>query len=160
MRGEVAARIVRRIADGLNTAHQQGIIHRDLKPANILMRDRCHPVITDFGLAHHCGPSSHDSDECLPIEFGRRSERTTDRDKKILGSPAYMSPEQVRGEVDELGPATDVYGLGAILYELLTGKRPFSGSVPAIYGRVLAQTPLKPSSLVPGLDKRFDSICN
>ena len=138
----VAAKLVMRIAAGLQAAHKQGIIHRDIKPANILVREGMRPVITDFGLAHR-------SDQApAPSSVGR-----------VLGSPAYMAPEQVRGDVSQIGPATDVYGLGAILYELITGRRPFKGQVPAIYSQVLKQSPLPPSKIAKGIDARLEAVC-
>lgn len=134
-----SADMVMRIAAAVHAAHQQGVIHRDLKPANILMRNGKQPVVTDFGLAHQVG-----------LQGGGAA--------KLLGSPSYMSPEQVRSET-EIGPATDVYGLGAILFELLTGSRLFQGNVMSIYAQILTRPAPLPSELVPGLDRRLDLIC-
>jgi serine/threonine-protein kinase len=112
-----AASIVRQLAEAMQVAHDQGIIHRDLKPANVLLSgapdwplERCVPKITDFGLAR---------------KFDGDSTRT--RDGSVMGTPSYMSPEQAQGKVRELGPATDIYALGAVLYDLLTGRPPFRG---------------------------------
>ena len=137
-----AAKIVIKIAAGLHAAHSRGVIHRDLKPANILMRDRAQPVITDFGLAYRNDTSV-----------------SGQRPGKILGSPAYMAPEQVRGDLTRIDETTDVYGLGTILYELITGRRPFDGQVPVIYSQVLTEKPPTPSDVVSGIDPRLDEIC-
>ncbi|MCG8650919.1 MAG: protein kinase [Pirellulales bacterium] len=137
-----AVKMVMKIAAGLHAAHRQGIIHRDLKPANILLRDGKDPVITDFGLA-----------------LRRDQADAAAAAGKLQGSPAYMSPEQVRCDFSQIGPATDVYGLGAILYELLSGRRPFDGQVPGIYSQVLTQNPEAPSNLIRGIDARLEATC-
>src|SRR5688500_9962042 len=105
-----AVRIVREVAGALDYAHGHGVLHRDLKPENIML-SRGHALLADFGIAR----TAHSGDERL-TQTGTS-----------LGTPAYMSPEQATGE-RELGPASDVYGLGAILFELLTGEPPFTGA--------------------------------
>ena len=140
MRPRQAVLVAKRIAAGVHAAHQRGVIHRDLKPANILMRGNSDPVITDFGLA--CRSEDRQVSQC-----------------RLAGSPAYMAPEQVRGQIDEIGPATDVYGLGTILYELITGRRLFEEPVPSIYSHILLRAPDAPSTHVAGVDSRLDQIC-
>src|SRR5580704_7647962 len=108
---ERAALYVKTIAEAVHFAHQRGILHRDLKPQNVLIDAEDRPRITDFGLAKRV-----DTDSGLT--------RTGD----VLGSPSYMPPEQAESRPDQVGPQSDVYSLGAILYELLTGRPPFRGA--------------------------------
>jgi len=139
-----ACLLIRKVASALDEAHRKGIIHRDLKPANVMVNQRGEPVVMDFGLA-------------------RRLDRTGDvratQDGTIMGSPAYMSPEQVRGEMAEIGPQTDIYSLGVTLYELLTGSLPFRGSLTAVLGQILADAPPPPSTLRAELNPALEAIC-
>src|SRR5262249_44134043 len=126
-----AAALVRKLAAAMREAHAKGIVHRDLKPANVMIKLTSkgqEPVIVDFGLAHRADPSDV---------------RVT-RTGQVLGTLGYMSPEQIRGERAEIGPACDIYALGVILYELLTGELPFRGSGPAVAGQILVQAPPPP----------------
>ena len=97
----------------MHAAHLQKVVHRDLKPANVLLADDGTPKITDFGLAKH-----------LTTTTARRAPA------QVMGTPRYMRPSRPRGKTHEVGPAADVYALGAILYELLTGRPPFKGPTP------------------------------
>jgi formylglycine-generating enzyme required for sulfatase activity/predicted Ser/Thr protein kinase len=135
---------VGKIAQALQEAHQHGIVHRDLKPANIMVDRQGEPVIMDFGLAQR----ARSGEEVRLTQTG-----------VILGSPAYMSPEQVEGDPEKVGPAADQYGLGVILYELLTGQVPFTGSLASVLGQITTRQPAPPSRLRPGLDPRIDAAC-
>ncbi|MBC8868632.1 MAG: serine/threonine protein kinase, partial [Planctomycetes bacterium] len=138
-----AVALVRKLALALHEAHERGIIHRDLKPTNIMMNQRGEPVIMDFGLARR----AHTDDVRLT------------QSGAVLGTPAYMSPEQARGRAEEIGPHTDIYSLGVVLYELLTGRRPFRGELIEVLSQILADEPEPPSTHRPGLDPRLEAIC-
>ena len=163
-----AARLVETLAGAIHYAHEQGIVHRDLKPANILLQkdegggmkyekstnfdpissfilhpSSFQPKIADFGLAKYLHQSS-----------GRTQSGT------ILGTPSYMAPEQAQGKTMAVGPAADIYALGAILYELLTGRPPFQGATPlATLNDLIHEEPVAPSWLVPGVPHDLATIC-
>jgi serine/threonine protein kinase len=140
------AALVGKLALAMQEAHARGVIHRDLKPANIMMRvmgQRHEPVIVDFGLARR-----DDANEARLTRAGQ-----------VMGTLAYMAPEQIRDDVKELGPVCDIYALGVILYELLTGRLPFRGSGLALVGQILTETPEPPSEYRPDLDPRLEAIC-
>ncbi len=138
-----AISIVHAIAEGLAEAHRQRIVHRDLNPSNVLMQHNQVPVVLDFGLAKHDDPE--DSFKTTP--------------GTLMGTTRYMAPEQVRGDAGATGPQTDVYALGVILYELLTGNRPFQGSSGELFAQILQDEPTLPSKLRPSIDPRLDRIC-
>jgi len=139
-----AARYVRILARAVAYAHKQGILHRDLKPSNILIDVEDEPHVTDFGLAKRLGPAS--------------SGQT--RSGAILGTPSYMSPEQAQGKTNELGPSCDVYSLGAILYELITGRPPFRAETPLdTVMQVIDHQPVPPRLLNPKIDHDLETIC-
>jgi serine/threonine-protein kinase len=139
-----AARLLETLARAVHHCHHEGVLHRDLKPANILLDQQLTPKITDFGLAK------------LVLDESQRHTRTGD----VLGTPCYMAPEQASGMVKELGPAVDVYALGSILYECLTGRPPFQ--TPEVYQTlllVITQDPVPPSVLLPKLPRDLNTIC-
>ena len=137
-----ACRIIRDVAQALHECHQHGVIHRDLKPANIVMNQRGTPIIMDFGLA--------------AVE---NSDRVT-TDNQLLGTIRYMSPEQISGSRDDVGPHSDIYSLGATLYELLTATPPFTSlHFMEVYQSIRTDDPAPPSTHVAGLDSRVDPIC-
>ena len=136
--------LVRRLALALAQAHDRGIVHRDLKPANIMVNQQGEPVIMDFGLARRLDAAA----DVRATQSGM-----------IVGSPAYMSPEQARGENDKIGPWTDIYGLGTLFFELLTGSLPFRGPMLSVLGQLATQPPPKPSSLRADVDPRLESLC-
>ncbi len=129
-----AAKLVECLARAIGEAHRLGIIHRDLKPANILMTPEGTSKIADFGLV-----------KLLDVESGLT------RTDSVLGSPSYMAPEQAEGKTKEVGPAADLYALGAILYELLTGRPPFRGAtVLDTLQQVRTDEPVPPSRMRSG----------
>jgi tetratricopeptide (TPR) repeat protein len=138
-----AAGLLRQLALALEEAHRHGVIHRDLKPGNVLVNRRGEPVITDFGLARRT----------LPGDAGFTISG------QVLGTPAYMPPEQAEGAVEAIGPGADIYSLGVILYELLTGQRPFQGSTSQVLHQVVHQEPPPPRQWRPDLDARLEAIC-
>jgi tetratricopeptide (TPR) repeat protein len=139
-----AARLVQALAEAMDCAHQRGIIHRDLKPANVLLTVDGMPKITDFGLAKRL----QDQDQ------GHT------RTGAVMGTPSYMSPEQAQGQTKHLGPAADIYSLGAILYDLITGRPPFRGeTLLDTLLQVKTIEPVPPARLQPQLARDLETIC-
>ena len=138
---EVAASLAR----ALEHAHDAGLLHRDVKPNNVLLEDGQVPRLTDFGLA-----VSTNSAEATRLT----------RTGQVLGTPMYMSPEQARGDLLAMGPPTDVYGVGVVLYEALTGHAPFEGATPvAIIQQVLEGDPVPPRTHDPNIPRDIEIIC-
>jgi serine/threonine protein kinase len=139
-----AVSLVRALAQAVHHAHERKVIHRNLKPGAVRLNSRGEPVLTSFGVA-------------------RRLEASAPRltqSGEIMGTPSYMAPEQAAGKTREVGPLADVYGLGAILYECLTGRPPFkSESVVDTLVQVVTDKPAPPRSLRPGLGRRLEAIC-
>jgi len=139
---QAAARVAT-LAEAIHAAHQSGIVHRDLKPANILLTPDGTPKVTDFGLARRLEGDGGLTLSGVPV-----------------GTPSYMAPEQARGDKGAVGPATDVYALGAILYELLTGRSPFRAeSATATLQQVLTDEPVSPTRLNPQAPRDLTTIC-
>jgi hypothetical protein len=137
-----AAALVRQLALALDVAHRHGVIHRDLKPGNVMVGPDGEPIVMDFGLARRS-----DKGDVRLTQTG-----------SLLGTPAYMSPEQARGDQAAVGPASDVYSLGAILYELATGALPFSGTLAQVMWQIMSQEPQRPSALRPDLSPQLEAI--
>lgn len=137
-----AARLVRDLARGLAHVHAAGVLHRDIKPENVLFDEQGTPKLVDFGLAHVAG------------------EATLTRSNAFLGTPAAMAPEQAAGTPREVDERTDVYGLGVVLYQCLTGRRPFDGpSVFEVIRQVLFEPPLPPRALAPEVPEVLEAVC-
>ena len=138
-----AVTLLKSVALAVQKAHEAGIVHRDLKPANIMLTSDLEPIIMDFGLAR-----LHKAGEVELTHTGT-----------VMGSPAYMSPEQVESRLSEIGPATDIWALGIILYQSVTGTRPFDGSLGSIFAQIVSREPAPPSTLRGELSAAFDAVC-
>jgi hypothetical protein len=143
-----AAALVRKVAEAMQYAHAKGVVHRDLKPANIMMEagrepGRWEPVVIDFGIA---------------VRIDTADARLTPNGA-VLGTPAYMAPEQAAGRAPVTGAAADVYSLGAVFYQLLTGRPPFTGTFFEVLNDIVHREPPRPTDLRPGLAPRLEAIC-
>ncbi len=137
-----AAAVVEALAHGVQEAHDKGVVHRDLKTANVLFAENGTPKVTDFGLAKKLDEAGHTATGA------------------VLGTPSYMAPEQARGDTLAVGPLSDVYALGAVLYECLTGRPPFrSGTAADTLLQVLHDEPVPPARLQGGVPRDLETIC-
>lgn len=138
-----AARLMRQLAGAVGKAHELGVIHRDLKPGNILLMTDGTPKVADFGLAKRPGSESEVTHSAM-----------------LMGTPCYMAPEQARVAETQVGPAADIYAMGAILYELLTGRPPLRGAtVLDTLELVRATDPVAPRALVPAIPPDLETVC-
>ncbi len=140
------------VSEAVAQAHRQGIVHRDLKPVNIILDSADHPRVMDFGLAKEValeeGKGFRDLRDALTVQGA------------VLGTPAYMSPEQADGRAAEIGPVSDVWALGVILYEILTGRRPFTGkSLIDTLAAILAEDPVPPRNRSPQAPAELEAVC-
>ena len=138
-----AVALIAKVARALQYAHEQGILHRDLKPGNILLDGRGEPLVSDFGLAKWLEPTGH-----------------LTRTPTVFGTPGYIAPEQANGSAGSLTPAADIYSLGAVLFDLLTGQPPFTGEHAL---KTIQQATQKPApklrTLAPTLDRDLETVC-
>lgn len=159
-------RIVRKVALALHDAHSNGLIHRDLKPANIMIDRRNEPIVMDFGLARQFGDGngqeSHASLATISSADAGQFEARLTMDGTVVGSPGYMAPEQLTGDHSKIGPASDIYALGVLLYELLTGQLPFpgNGSLGSMVTAALSSDPPDVSIIRPQVDSGVAAICH
>src|SRR5437867_968704 len=138
-----AAELIAKLARAVHYAHEHGILHRDIKPGNVLLDAKGEPHLTDFGLARLV-----------------ETESTVTHTMEVLGTPSYMAPEQAQGDNAAVSNATDVYGLGAVLYQLLTGHPPFAGGTTYETIKLLLDTePRLPRVLNPKIDRDLSTIC-
>ena len=139
-----SASLLARVARAVGYAHQHGVVHRDLKPANVMIEaESDEPVLMDFGLAKEVGDEAS-----LLTQTGQ-----------VMGTPAYMAPEQAAGRVHEVGHCSDIYDLGAIFSELICGQRPFLGGAVEVLRQVVTEEPLAPRTLNPRLHVDLETIC-
>ena len=137
------ADLIRKLALALEAAHRAGVVHRDLKPANVMIDRDGEPILMDFGLAWMV----HETDS-----------RVT-QSGAIVGTPAYMSPEQAEGDTDNVGAASDIYSLGAMLYELLARRSIHTGSVTRVLFKLMHERPIPPSAVRDDVDPKLEEIC-
>src|SRR5881227_1035241 len=138
-----AAELIAKVARTVHYAHEHHILHRDIKPGNILLDDKGEPHLTDFGLARLV-----------------ETESTVTHTREVLGTPSYMAPEQAVGNNDTVSSATDVYGIGAVLYQLLTGHPPFAGGTTYETIKLLLDTePRQPRLWNSKIDRDLSTIC-
>jgi tetratricopeptide (TPR) repeat protein/predicted Ser/Thr protein kinase len=140
---ELGMEVLEKLCRGVHYAHEQGIVHRDLKPANVLVDDNMNPKLTDFGLA-----KSEDHKSVLT------------KTGAVVGTPYYLSPEQARGDSKKVDRRADIYALGVIMYELITGRLPFVGQTTVeLYNRILNDDPPPPTKVKPQLTREIEIVC-
>jgi hypothetical protein len=168
-----------KVCEAMAYAHDKGVVHRDLKPSNVMVGRFGEVYVTDWGLARVLGPARREESRSEPsgtdtvthidVDRERRREDSSESplytiDGEVVGTPAYMCPEQAAGRLEEIGREWDVYALGAILYHLLAGAAPYAGEGPGpsagrVVARVLAGPPRDPLSIAPGMPSELGAVC-
>ena len=138
---QAAAALAGQVAEALAAVHSCGIVHRDLKPANILLDADGRAMLTDFGLAYPSDDAEHLTAAGV-----------------VVGTPAYMAPEQASGESSRVGPAADLYSLGVVLYQMVAGRLPYEGPRMGVLARILSEAPRPPSHFRPALDRGLEAV--
>jgi serine/threonine-protein kinase len=147
------------VCNAVAYAHSRGVLHRDLKPHNVALGDYGEVLVLDWGLAKQLG-KAEDATSLLPVSVGQSEDREETRQGQVLGTPEYMAPEQAEGRLDLLDKRSDVYGLGAILYAVLTGEPPFGGGdTPEVLQRVVQEPPVPPRQRVASTPAALQAVC-
>jgi serine/threonine-protein kinase len=145
------------VCNAVAYAHSRGVLHRDLKPQNVVLGDFGEVVVLDWGLARLVGQAD---DAVPPLELPPEGQAGGTAQGQVLGTPAYMAPEQAEGRLDVIDRRTDIYGLGAILYEILTGRPPFKGGdMAAVLRQVAHESPARPRSVEKGAPAALEAVC-
>jgi serine/threonine protein kinase len=159
-------RLLSRFLEACNAiqyAHDRGVLHRDLKPANIMLGKHGGTFVVDWGLAKVLSRSSFESSQVIPVsDMGGELDAMGTMTGAIMGTPGFMSPEQARGEVDQLGSATDIFGLGATLYYLLSGRAPYQSDGRdriSLLSRVQRGDFPIPSQVKTGVSRALEAVC-
>jgi len=147
------------VCNAVSYAHSRGVLHRDLKPGNVVVGDYGEVIVLDWGLAKLKGAADPQT-SLMPVSVNRDYSREGTMQGQALGTPSYMPPEQAEGRQELIGERSDVYGLGAILYEILTGEPPFEGpDTPSVLVQVVTDPPVPPRRKVAGTSRPLESVC-
>src|SRR5436305_15220232 len=148
------------VCNAIDYAHSRGVIHRDIKPANIIGGKHGETLVVDWGLAK---PMGRVEPGIVPVERLLMPSSASGSSETLpgsaMGTPAYMSPEQAEGQLERLGPRSDVYSLGATLYCLMTGKAPFDGDAGEVLRKVQKGDFLRPRQAAPKVDRALEAVC-
>lgn len=149
------------VCQTMEYAHSRGVVHRDIKPGNIMLGDYGETLVVDWGLAKTLDEEAFVTDVSTapPVQASKRASSTSTQVGRVVGTPSYMSPEQAAGRLDALGPTSDIYSLGATLYQLITGKVPFRGKEDEVLGNVQLGRFARPREVNPSAPRALEAIC-